>query len=209
MQSTMMETGAYETLIDGILDRHYAVFDGFLDGVEVHRLRHSFEQKLKAGAFHPAGVGQGEQYTKDKAFRGDFIHWLERATATPGGLSFLDGMDTFVTYLNRTCFTGLTGYEFHYTVYPVGTYYRRHLDQFQQDDSRRYSVICYLNDDWQAGEGGELVLYLPDREEVILPIGGRIVFFESALLEHEVKPAVRPRYSLTGWLRRDVEGYMR
>lgn len=203
MHPTIVATGAFEALIGGIMDHHYAVLDGFLDIVEVNSLRQSFEQKLEAGAFHRAGIGQGEQYTKDREFRGDLIHWLERSTATAAGLSFLDRMDAFMTYLNRTCFTGLNSFEFHYAMYPVGTFYQRHLDQFQQDDSRRYSVICYLNENWQPGDGGELVIYLPGRQEVIQPIGGRIVFFESALLEHEVRTAIRPRYSLTGWLRRN------
>ncbi|MCB0627245.1 MAG: 2OG-Fe(II) oxygenase, partial [Saprospiraceae bacterium] len=37
----------------------------------------------------------------------------------------------------------------------------------------------------------------------ILPVGGRLVLFRSELLEHEVLPARRERYSLTGWLRND------
>lgn len=200
----MVAAGAFEVLISGIMDHQYAVLDDFLTQEEVNSLRWSFEQKLEAGTFHRAGIGQGDQFTRDKDFRGDLIHWLERGDATPAGLSFLDKMDAFMSYLNRTCYTGLNGFEFHYAIYPVGTFYQRHLDQFQQDDSRRYSVICYLNEGWKPSDGGELVLYLPDREEVILPVGGRIVFFESALLEHEVKVARRDRYSLTGWLRRDV-----
>lgn len=202
MHPTTAVESAYEALISGMLDHHYAVLDGFLSDAEVDSLRQSFETKLEAGAFRRAGVGQGMKYTKNKQVRGDLIHWLDRATAFPAGQAFLDRMDAFMTYLNRTCYAGLNGYEFHYAVYPVGTFYQRHLDQFQSDDRRRFSVICYLNEQWQPQDGGELVLYLPDREEVILPLGGRIVFFESALLEHEVRPAVRPRYSLTGWLRR-------
>lgn len=202
MHPTLLVESAYEALIGGIVNRQFAVLDGFLDIVEVASLRASFEEKLEDGAFHRAGIGQGEQHTRDAAFRGDLIHWLDRSTVTPAGQAFLDRMDGFVSYLNRTCFTGLNGYEFHYAVYPTGTFYKRHLDQFNQDDSRRYSVICYLNDNWQPEDGGELVIYHPKGEEVILPLGGRIVFFESALLEHEVLPARRDRFSLTGWLRR-------
>lgn len=203
MHPTLVAESAYEALIDGIVNHHYAVLDGFLSEMEVASLRGAFEEKLEAGAFHRAGIGQGTHYTENKQLRGDLIHWLDRETALPAGQAFLDRMDAFLNYLNRTCYTGLNGYEFHYAVYPVGTFYRRHLDQFQSDDSRRFSVICYLNEDWQPEEGGELVLYLPSGEERIQPLGGRVVFFESALLEHEVRPATRPRYSLTGWLRRN------
>ncbi|MCB0630087.1 MAG: 2OG-Fe(II) oxygenase [Lewinella sp.] len=202
MHPTIAVETAFEALIDGIVDRHFAVLDGFLSELEVVSLRSSFEQKLEDGAFHRAGIGQGEQHTRDAEFRGDLIHWLDRSTALPTGQAFLDRMDGFVSYLNRTCYTGLNGYEFHYAVYPTGTFYKRHLDQFHQDDHRRYSVICYLNDNWQPEDGGELVIYHPDGDVVIEPLGGRVVFFESALLEHEVLPARRDRYSLTGWLRR-------
>lgn len=202
MYPSIVEEVAYEALIGGILDHHYAVLDGFLKEEEVDSLRQSFEQKLESGVFQKAGIGRGSKHAENGQIRGDLIHWLDRSTALPAGQAFLDRMDDFVGYLNRTCYTGLSGYEFHYAVYPVGTRYQRHLDQFHADDRRRYSVICYLNRQWQPQDGGELVLYLPDREEVIQPLGGRIVFFESALLEHEVKPAARPRYSLTGWLRR-------
>lgn len=202
MHPTLLVESAYEALIGGIVNRQFAVLDGFLDIVEVASLRASFVEKLEDGAFHRAGIGQGEQHTRDAAFRGDLIHWLDRSTVTPAGQAFLDRMDGFVSYLNRTCFTGLNGYEFHYAVYPTGTFYKRHLDQFNQDDSRCYSVICYLNDNWQPEDGGELVIYHPEGTEIIQPLGGRIVFFESALLEHEVLPARRDRFSLTGWLRR-------
>jgi SM-20-related protein len=103
-------------------------------------------------------------------------------------------------YINQTLFLSLKDYEIHMTVYPVGSYYKRHLDQFKKDDHRRLSVICYLNEDWRDEHGGQLRIYLPGGPIDILPISGRIVCFRSDQLEHEVLPATRERFSLTGWM---------
>jgi SM-20-related protein len=59
-----------------------------------------------------------------------------------------------------------------------------------------------LNLEWQENDGGELALYLPEGEKRVLPIGGRLVCFESDKIEHAVLTANRNRLSLTGWLKR-------
>jgi SM-20-related protein len=86
------------------------------------------------------------------------------------------------------------------TVYPVGSFYKRHLDQFKQDDHRKLSLICYLNEDWKETHGGQLRMHLPLGMVDVLPIGGKLVCFRSDMIEHEVLPATRERYSLTGWI---------
>jgi len=111
-----------------------------------------------------------------------------------------------VNYLNKTCFLGILHKEFHYALYPEGTYYKRHIDTFQNDDRRKLSIVCYLNEDgWLPENGGELVLYLHENgeetEKVIYPFPGRVVIFESQIIEHEVKPVNKERMSITGWLK--------
>ena len=93
----------------------------------------------------------------------------------------------------------------HYTMYPKGAYYKRHLDQFKTNDNRRLTFLCYLNEDWTEKDGGTLRLYTEDKQKReqaidILPVAGRFVCFCSDLLEHEVLVCHRERYSLTGWL---------
>ena len=59
-----------------------------------------------------------------------------------------------------------------------------------------------LNDEnWQPEFGGELVIYKPEEDIKIYPLKGRVVIFESQILEHEVKPVHRKRFSITGWLK--------
>jgi SM-20-related protein len=93
--------------------------------------------------------------------------------------------------------------EVHYAYYPTGTFYKKHLDSFVNDQSRKYSVILYLNEDWVESHAGELLLYLNNDKIVrIEPIAGRLVFFPSHEIPHEVTPTNKPRLSITGWLKK-------
>nr|MCU0451697.1 2OG-Fe(II) oxygenase [Bernardetiaceae bacterium] len=156
---------------------------------------------LAQGNLRAAGIGPGGQRQVDATVRGDQIRWLG-AEEPPAVQVFTQRADALVQYLNQVCYAGLADYEMHYAVYPPGTFYQRHLDRFRSDDRRRFSLICYLNPaDWQPTDGGQLRLYLPTGPLDVLPTGGTLVCFKSDWLEHEVLPAHRARYSLTGWLR--------
>ena len=102
---------------------------------------------------------------------------------------------------------GILHKEFHYAVYPKGTFYKRHLDTFQNDGRRKLSVVCYLNDEsWKKENGGELTIYTEENgtEKPIdlFPFPGRVVIFESQELEHEVQQVKNDkRLSITGWLK--------
>lgn len=148
-----------------------------------------------------AGTGNNQQVAHNKLFRSDMIYWLDRKHENIHENSFFDLMDSFVSYLNETCYTGIRGYEFHYTLYEEGSFYKKHLDQFKNNDSRQFSMIMYLNDAWQAADGGELCIHQGSNTRNISPINGRSVFFKSNELEHEVLITNKPRMSITGWLK--------
>ena len=195
----------YEPLIDGILAHGYGIMNDFLSPSEVAALRACLQNQREAGQFRLAGIGN-QQVSVEKAIRGDEILWLDKATATLEEAAFLQRIGQFAEYVNQTCYLGLRDCEFHYALYPTGTFYKRHLDRFRSDSRRKLSVICYLNDNWQEADGGQLVLYLPEtdgseRQVTVAPAGGRLVCFDSGQLEHEVLPATRDRLSLTGWLK--------
>lgn len=196
---------SFEPIIDGILTEGYGIVDDFLTPDEVATLAGRLRTRRAAGQFRAAGIGN-QQVTVENTIRGDEILWLDEATATPDERAFLHRIDAFVQYVNQTCYLGLRESEFHYALYPPGTFYKRHLDQFWSDSRRKLSVICYLNADWQKDDGGQLALFLPqddgtERRVTVAPVGGRLVCFESGRLEHEVLPATRERLSVTGWLK--------
>lgn len=195
----------FDPIIDGILEQGYGVADAFLSANEVQKLAKRLRERREQGQFKAAGIGN-QNTVVEKQIRGDEILWLDEADAVPEELAFLNRIGEFVQYVNRTCYLGLRDYEFHYALYPTGTFYKRHLDQFRTDSRRRLSVVCYLNTDWQEADGGQIALYLPtengpEQTVTISPIGGRLVCFESGRLEHEVLPATRERLSVTGWLK--------
>ncbi|MFD2932546.1 2OG-Fe(II) oxygenase [Spirosoma flavum] len=196
----------FEPIIDGILTDGYGIADNFLTSDEVVALAKSLRQRRGMGQFRGAGTGN-QLLAVVNASRGDEILWLEEATTAPDEVAFLQRIGEFVEYVNQTCYLGLCDYEFHYAVYPPGTVYKRHLDQFHSDSRRKLSIICYLNTDWHEADGGQLALYLPkinggkEQQITISPMGGRLVCFESGRLEHEVLPAICERLSVTGWLK--------
>ena len=196
----------YERIIDDILAKKYSIVEGFFTEEEVQLLRQSLIEKHAEDAFKKAAIGNRFEETIVKAIRGDVILWMDEAKADASEQLFFNKINSLVNYLNRTCFLGIAQKEFHYAVYPKGTFYKRHIDTFQNDDRRKLSIVCYLNEDgWLPENGGELVLYLNENgqetENVIYPFPGRVVIFESQIIEHEVKPVNTQRLSITGWLK--------
>ena len=90
---------------------------------------------------HSAGTGNNTIIEHNKLFRSDMIYWLDRKHNNASENSFLNLIDKFVLHLNKTCYTGITSYEFHYALYEKGSFYKRHLDQFKNNDSRQYTMI--------------------------------------------------------------------
>ena len=196
----------YERLIDDIARQKYSIVDGFFPEAEVQALRQSLLDKYEADRFKKSAIGNQANEKVLDAVRGDFILWLDEENATGAEKMFFDRLKDLTQYLNRTCYMGIARQEFHYALYPEGTFYKRHLDTFQNDRSRKLSVVCYLNnEDWQPDYGGELTIYTHEKGAElpvdIYPLAGRMVIFESQLLEHEVKPVKHPRLSITGWLK--------
>lgn len=159
----------------------------------------------EANQMAPAGTGKDHLFDLNTRIRGDCIRWIDNTSTVPVERAFLERVDEFVAYLNRTCFTAINDYEFHYALYEPGQVYVRHVDQFKQDSGRQFSLITYLNPGWADENGGQLLLYMPsdagERAISIAPHMGTSVFFRSHEIEHEVRPAHLPRLSITGWLK--------
>lgn len=201
-----VENPMYEAIITDLMKQHYSVVEGFFDPEEVALLRSSLLEKQQEDHFKKAAIGNRINEMVVKSVRGDFILWLNESNANEAEALFFNKVNTMVSYLNKTCFMGILHKEFHYAIYPEGTFYKRHLDTFQNDDRRKLSMVCYLNEEnWLPEYGGELVLYLQEdgreTEKALYPFPGRMVIFESQYLEHEVKPVVQKRLSITGWLK--------
>jgi len=191
----------FDSIADGLAEAGYAIADDFLAPAEVAAILDLDTFKAGIAGFKKAGIGKDQGLQINEAVRGDYIQWLDKTTAAAPVCVYLDRLNALVQFLNQNLFLSLKDYEVHLTIYPPGTYYKRHLDQFKKNDHRRLSVICYLNTEWPPETGGQLRMYLEQNNTLdILPLAGRLVCFRSDQIEHEVLPATRERLSLTGWM---------
>ena len=193
----------FDVLINSFIDNKVGIADDFLSKPLAALLKENLIALYADKQMLAAGIGNNTALQHDKLIRSDRIYWLDRSHNNPSEIAFFELMDSFVSYLNSTCYTGITGYEFHYALYEKGSFYKKHLDQFKNNKSRAFSMIMYLNVDWQQNDGGELCIYHSDHQQLIAPINGTCVFFKSSELEHEVLMTHQPRLSITGWLKTD------
>lgn len=190
----------FDLIVDGLAEKGYAIVDNFLDHTEVTDILNSDEFKNGIVHFKKAGIGKHHDLQINEAIRGDYIQWIDKHHASTSVMVYLKKLDQLIQSINSNLFLSLKDYEVHMTVYPIGTFYKRHLDQFRKDDHRKLSIICYLNNNWKEENGGQLRMHLANETVDYLPMAGRLICFRSDQIEHEVLPATRERMSLTGWI---------
>jgi SM-20-related protein len=191
----------FDVLIDSFLDNDIGIDAGFLSESLSGGLQQHIRQLGEQDNMIPAGIGNNNVKDASQKMRSDKIYWLDKSHGNVFEQAFLLQVEEFISYLNQTCYTGINAYEFHYAVYDEGSFYKRHKDQFQNDNNRKYSLINYLNDNWLEEDGGQLLVYPESGVQKIQPHAQTAVFFNSQEMEHEVTPANRQRMSITGWLK--------
>jgi SM-20-related protein len=191
----------FDELIGTYIQNRIGISNHFISkelAVSLHKnlLALDEEDKMKT-----AGIGNLFVKDRDQDKRGDKIFWIDNQSDEFSERAFLNQINLFIEHLNDTCYTGINAYEFHYALYETGSYYRRHVDQFQNNSDRKFSMIHYLNADWKEDEGGELLIYHENKTDKIFPEMQKAVFFRSEDCEHEVSRSTRPRMSISGWLK--------
>jgi SM-20-related protein len=196
-----------DVIADALVEQGYCIVGDALPAALLQQLLSHLNQ-LHDGDLKVAGIGRQTDFQVQQTIRSDKIHWLEPNTETTA--EFLQWMDSLRVGINRRLFMGLFDYESHFAHYAVGAFYKKHRDAFrgnraQGQSNRVLSTVLYLNDAWQSGEGGELLLYAEDDDNKViesnLPEFGRLVIFLSEKFPHEVLPAKRERKSIAGWFR--------
>jgi SM-20-related protein len=193
-------------IADSLVDQGYLIIDEALPELLLHGLLNHFNQ-LHEHQFKAAGIGRHSNFQQEETIRSDKIHWIKGDTETT--TEFLRWMESLRVGINRRLFMGLFDYESHFAYYPAGAFYKKHLDAFRTNkmlgqSNRMLSTVLYFNDEWHSDNGGELVVYAPDGEQVlekISPEFGRMVIFLSEKFPHEVLTATRERKSIAGWFR--------
>jgi len=194
--------------------RGLVVIDGVLSQRQLAAARRD-ASGLRAGRFALAG---------DHGERGDAVSWVRGDDADVG-----DGLRHAVRMLRgvadelerhgyvastthrvpRQCQLARYG--------PSGKGYDRHLDRcalgvedlgllewlrLSDYRGRALTAIIYLNEDWSlARDGGALRCWIAGRDVFdVAPTGGRLVIFDSGVVEHAVLAACADRMALTVWI---------
>ncbi len=193
----------FEQLIASFINDKIGITNHFITDDLAQKIKQQILALVSKNLLVPAGTGNNKEVLHDTKIRGDSIYWLDRKHDNEFENEFLNQIDDFVKHLNRSCFAGITSYEFHYSLYEAGSFYSKHYDQFKNNNGRMYSMISYLNDDWKTADGGELMVYQNYNNQKITPTQGKTVLFKSDELQHEVLITNKQRLSITGWLKRD------
>jgi SM-20-related protein len=188
-----------EAIADAIAGPGWIVLPDFLPADALAELQNL--ACARQAQFVAAGVGREAAHQVRQEIRGDAVLWVENDDVEMSAAN--QRMADLQQALNRELYLGLAELEWHFARYPVGSFYRRHLDQHRDQDTRVVTIVLYLNQDWTDADGGQLRIYLDDENHIdVTPHGGTLVVFLSNRFEHEVLPAQRERLSLTGWYRR-------
>ncbi|MTH15937.1 MULTISPECIES: 2OG-Fe(II) oxygenase [unclassified Flavobacterium] len=194
---------SFEDLIASYIENKIGISERFMSDALADNLKQNLINLNNESLLLTAGIGNSEKFALDGTIRKDVIYWLDKKHNNVFENEFFDIIDAFVLYLNESCFAGITGYEFHYSLYEKGDFYLKHLDQFKNNSSRKYSMISYLNSNWKESDGGELMIHQNKSQQKISPVQGKTVFFKSNELVHEVLVTQNTRMSITGWLKSD------
>ncbi len=195
-----------EDLLDTLERTGWAVQPMFLDADASRGLRDERSERYLSGAFRRAGVGRGENLQVREDIRRDEVMWIEPGETSPHQAAYLAKLEELRLALNQRFFLGLFDFECHFAIYPEGAFYKAHLDRHSGTRERVVTVILYLNEEWQPGDGGELKIWTTAEGkdghfEIIEPRMGTVVCFMAEDFWHEVLPATKQRMSITGWFR--------
>lgn len=152
--------------------------------------------------FHAAHVGRGAAKQQIGSIRSDVINWLDAGNITDR--AYLACMEELRLGLNAALYLGLFDYECHYAIYGKGDGYAKHSDVLQGRKNRILTTVLYLNEDWHARDGGELVVFEKTGKSVIAtvnPTFGTMIIFLSESFPHEVLTSRATRRSIAGWFR--------
>lgn len=199
------ESDVYQQIALSLAEHGWCITPAFLSPLLVTQLRDEIYNQWQRGEFRQAGIGRGASLEVNRSIRNDQVKWLGNELSV-AQQRYTDALEQVRLTLNRVLQLGLFDYECHLSIYPPGSYYKKHIDQFRGIGLRTITTILYLNENWQEPDGGQLCLYTnPDNEqdfETIQPYGGQLVTFLSARFPHEVLLTKRERMSITGWFSR-------
>jgi SM-20-related protein len=178
-----------------------SIRDQFLAPSQVRALVECAHLRRARGDFEAARIGGDRSLQRREEIRGDSICWIT-PPLFPAEQALLAELEYLRLELNREGLLGLFELELHYSWYPPGAGYARHVDQPHGRVQRQVSLVLYLNENWTPAAGGELRFFdAADGHRDVEPIAGRLVHFLTPGREHAVLPTQSERLGVSGWFR--------
>src|SRR5215204_4606197 len=141
-----------ETLMDSIDRMGWGVKTKGFSAAASRRLMTECADECERGGFRQARVGRGGAREVREEIRGDQVLWLQPEGTSVEQVAYLAELEILRLALNRRFFLGLFAFEGHFAIYPIGAFYKPHLDRHAGTSERIITVILYLNPDWQPGD---------------------------------------------------------
>jgi len=204
----------------------FMVVNDFISSAQVAQLKDDAQALEQERRFKAAGVGDGktnrlEEGTRrcDQCFLYPRIEYDKGGNAEARGFLYnmLDGLmqslqQSMGIPLDALLTEGL------YASYPQGGYYRRHIDSMPgtPQETRKFSYLVYLNDEWQTSDGGCLRIHTDGGGENapagakpsfvdVEPRAGTLVIMRSDM-PHEVLDTSAARLAIAGWFNAPDQG---
>lgn len=188
-----------EQIAEALVSKGYIVYKNILPSTLVYAL---YSRIKNLENLNEAKVGRGSERQIIDTIRSDKTLWLEGEEESEK--SYLEWMESLRQDMNQELYMGLAEYEAHFAHYEKGAFYKKHIDVLRGSNKRLLTTVFYLTPDWKEGDGGELLIYDEEGENIIEkvpPRMGTMVIFLSDKFPHEVLPSKIDRYSIAGWFR--------
>lgn len=195
-----MHVSLNEAQLDAFAAEGLLIIDNFLEDSIVREALAEAKHWQAQEAFKQAGIGKLDKHLIQENYRSDKIKWINPQACLPATKAYLTILEGMMQQISREFFLSLKDYECMYAIYPEGSFYKKHKDQFEQQAHRIVSVVLYMNENWTEAFGGQLIIDKEEGTQVVNPIFNRLVFFKSELW-HEVVPCHAERFSITGWMK--------
>ena len=192
-----------ENSVDELGKFGYSVCKNMIPPNIIKMLIQELEKREQSGDIKTALVGRGESKKTDGTQRDVLSSWIGKHSE--GEQYFLAFAEKIRLSINRNLLLGLFEFESQFLHYPVGGFYKRHIDALKGNRNRIVSMVAYLNQNWLPEDGGSLAIWNNEDASIpvleVVPSAGTVVLMLSEQIPHEARSALRERRAIAGWFR--------
>jgi len=196
-------------MYESLEKNHYCVIENFVPRETCDSLLTVQRERQDKFKFENAKIGTFHQSQQKEKIRNSQISWIDFSKEKPKLRCYEDYLNELKNDINKNFYLSLKRFESQFATYPIGGFYKKHLDQFKTNTHRQVTAILYLND---VFNGGQLIIYDKDDKQkiaqTIQPKKGTLAIFFSKTVYHEVLSCLEKRHSITTWFRDDLEPFL-